>query len=219
MQNVQDLLKIADTLLGPNGCSWDKKQTLLSLQKYLLEEAHEVLEAIDEKDFSKIKEELGDLIYTIVFIAKLSEREKQFTFDEAVDALCQKLIRRHPHVFQEKRELTADQVLDEWHQMKKQEKKRKTVFEGIPETLPLLPKMQLIMKRLKKTNPDVLELEIKESGVKSQGQKNRAQTKEEEIAKKLFALVLDAEDADISLEDLLRRKLKKLKNRLDEQAV
>src|SRR3990167_8148889 len=99
MEEINHLLGIADQLLGPNGCSWDKEQTLFTLQPYLLEEVHEIIEAIDLLDFEKISEELGDVLYALVFVVKLSEKEGHFTMNEAVAGVCEKLIRRHPPVF------------------------------------------------------------------------------------------------------------------------
>lgn len=214
MQEIKKLLDIADTLLGPEGCPWDKKQTLQTLQRYVLEEAHEVIEAIDEGDFSKIKEEIGDLIYTIVFVVKLSEKADKFTFEEALQSLCEKLIRRHPHIFKEKRKLTSDQVLSEWMEIKKSEKKQKHPLAGIPKALPLLMKAQLMVRRLKKSGLAVpedqklkLELEVSEKSEKSK------KISEQELVIKLLTIIAAAERSDFSLEDGLRRELKTLEKK------
>ena len=121
--NFSNLLEVADTLLGDRGCPWDKKQTLQSLQKYLQEEAKELIDAIDQNDSLAIAEEAGDLLYIIIFIVKVAEMQKLFTMDDVTSGIYQKLIRRHPHIFHKKEELDAEEVAKRWKEIKKQEKK------------------------------------------------------------------------------------------------
>ena len=212
---MKRLLDIADTLLGPNGCPWDKKQTLQNLQRYLLEEAHETIEAIDEEDFSKIKEEIGDLIYTIVFIVKLAEKEKKFTFEEALETLSEKLIRRHPHIFKEKRKLTADEVLSEWMEIKKSEKKQKHPLAGIPEKLPLLMRAQLVVRRLKKSGIELSEDQKLKAELEEL--EKAGELSEKELVSKLLTIIAAAEKRDFSLEDSLRRTLKAVEKKVLEK--
>ncbi len=215
MQEMTKLLDIADTLLGDGGCPWDKKQTLENLQRYLIEEAYEAVEAIDEKDFVKIKEEIGDLMYTIVFIVKLAEKKGKFTFAEALDNLSEKLIRRHPHIFGEKRKLTPDQVLAEWMEIKKSEKKQKHPLAGIPEKLPLLMRAQLVVRRLKKSGIALPE----DQNLKAELEELEKSKKmsEKDLVSKLLTLIAAAEKNDFSLEDSLRRELKAVKKKVLEE--
>lgn len=125
MKNFNDLVKLADTLLGPQGCPWDKEQTLDSLKKYILEEANEVVEAIDNKDFENLKEELGDVLFNIVFMSKLAEQSKKFDINDVIENVTKKLIRRHPHIFGDKKASSAQEVKDIWSEMKKEEKRLK----------------------------------------------------------------------------------------------
>ena len=147
MKSFDDLLKLADILLGENGCPWDKKQTIFTLQKHLIEEAHEVIEAIDSKDYDHIKEELGDLLYSIIFIAKVAEKEGKFSVDELTDELYKKYVRRHPHIFGEEKLETSEEVVKAWDKIKTTEKKKKNTG-SFPPTLPLLLKAQKIIKKL-----------------------------------------------------------------------
>ena len=101
MKAFDELLDVARTLNGEKGCPWDIKQTFFSLQPYVIEEAHELVEAVDRGDDQEIVEELGDLLYTVVFYAKVAEREKRFTMEDILNCEKEKLIRRHPHVFGE----------------------------------------------------------------------------------------------------------------------
>ena len=97
--DVKPLTDVMNTRLGEQGCPWDKEQTHMSLRRNLLEEAHEVIEAIDCNDMAHLKEELGDVLLQVVFHAKLAEQEQAFNFNDVVEAITQKMIRRHPHIF------------------------------------------------------------------------------------------------------------------------
>src|SRR5579863_8504265 len=99
MEQFDSLLRVAERLLGPNGCPWDQTQTFASLQPYVLEQAHEVIEAVDLDNDKKILEELGDLLYTVIFYAKLAEKTGRFSLEEILVSIRDKLVRRHPHIF------------------------------------------------------------------------------------------------------------------------
>lgn len=178
--NFEDLIEIANILLGENGCPWDKKQTYKSLRNYLIEESYELTEAIDEDDFELIKEELGDVLYNIVFISKLAEKDSKFTIYEVVDNLCVKLKRRHPHIFSNIKLETEDQVVEQWKKIKMNEKKRENIFENIPKTFPSIMRAQKICKKCKITTDKDLS--------------------ENELCKKLFELSCIAESKNINLE-------------------
>ena len=148
-QNWDRLVEIMDTLRGEAGCPWDKKQTRDSLKPYLIEEAYEVREAIEEKDAMKLKEELGDLLYQILFHARISKEESEFDIEDVLSASCEKMVRRHPHVFGDKKADSAEEVLKQWEEIKKGEKgnDRKSILEGVPAHLPALLRAHQLQAR------------------------------------------------------------------------
>ncbi len=148
MKEFDALLEVADILMGPGGCPWDHKQTLTSLQPYLIEEAHESVEAIDSMIKEDIVEELGDLLYTIVFLAKVGEKENFFTMAEVIEAIKDKLIRRHPHVFSKVKADTLEEIEKNWIRIKKEEGKK----GGVPPSMPLIMRAQKIIKKYNKKN-------------------------------------------------------------------
>ena len=118
----QKLIDIMATLRSENGCPWDKEQTHESLKRYLLEEAYEVLDAIDSGDDAALCDELGDVLLQVVFHAQLATETGRFTIDDVVDAVSDKMIRRHPHVFSGETAADSDAVLKRWEEIKAQEK-------------------------------------------------------------------------------------------------
>src|SRR5256885_174200 len=142
------LVKLQARLRAPNGCPWDIEQTHLTLRTYLIEEAYEVLEALESGDDTKFAEELGDLLLQVVFHAQIATEEGRFTAADVVREVHEKMVRRHPHVFGEKRAKDAKEVLKNWEQIKAEERRAKkseqgteekgpaSLLEGIPHTLP-----------------------------------------------------------------------------------
>ena len=133
-----DLVTIMDRLRGPDGCPWDREQTYATLRRYLLEECYEVADAIDGLDPDKLREELGDLLFQIVFHTTLASEAGQFTLADVARGVHDKLHSRHPHVFGATDADDADQVAANWEDIKKAEKGRASVFDGIPDALPAL---------------------------------------------------------------------------------
>lgn len=125
-------------LRGPDGCPWDREQTHDSLRQYLLEEVHEVFEALDNKDIPHFREELGDLLLQVVFHAQIASEDDLFTLSEVLADLVAKLKKRHPHIFGDARADTSDEVLERWERIKKQEKERTSLLDGVPLSLPAL---------------------------------------------------------------------------------
>ncbi len=198
MHAFDELLKVAERLNGPEGCPWDRTQTFFSLQPYLLEEVHEVLEAVDVKDDEKTIEELGDLFYTIIFYCKIAQRDKRFTIQQVIESVLAKLIHRHPHVFGDTRADTPEEVMKEWEKRKlaeKAHKDRKSALDGIPESLPPITKAQKIIRKIVHKNPAFF-LSAKESPAST----------EDEIANELVAVLCKACQKDIDVESVLRRK-------------
>ncbi len=187
MKALDKLLDIARQLNGPDGCPWDLTQTFESLKHYVLEEAHEVIEAVDEGDDPLLIEELGDLFYVVIFYAMVAEKESRFTLDEIITHVSDKLVRRHPHVFGEEAALSADEVIHRWEEIKKEEKpQRKSAIDGIPKTLGLLMRAQKIFSKMHKANYSV-EIEGDDMGAQ------------------ILRLVLKSSDA----EDVVRKALTK----------
>jgi len=134
-----ELVSIMKTLRSKDGCPWDKKQTHKSITPYLLEEAYEVIEAINNNDSENLKEELGDLLLQVVFHAQIASDNNKFVIEDVIKAISNKLIIRHPHVFGDKKGLTKDwHVRDFWEKQKKESKKRDSVIDGVPKALPAL---------------------------------------------------------------------------------
>lgn len=122
-KNFQDLIQIIAQLRGENGCPWDRAQTHDSLKTCLTEEAGEVLAAIDSRDDENLCEELGDLLLQVVMHAQIAAEENRFTIEDVIDGVSQKMIRRHPHVFGDKKAMTQEESLKLWEEIKRQEKK------------------------------------------------------------------------------------------------
>ena len=144
------LTEIVNTLMGENGCPWDKVQTRESLKPYLIEEAYETLEALDGNNPEEIKEELGDLLYQILFHAKISENKKEFNITDVIESISNKMEHRHPHVFKKGTLETPDEVAAQWEEIKIKEKGkagRKSVLDGIPSYLPSLLRSQKLQKK------------------------------------------------------------------------
>ena len=122
-KDIADLIAIMDRLRRPqDGCPWDLEQTFLTIAPYSIEEAYEVADAVERGDMVDLREELGDLLLQVVFHAQMAREQSLFDFGDVVETICAKLIRRHPHVFGEARDLTPDQVKDVWGEIKRQEK-------------------------------------------------------------------------------------------------
>ncbi|ACM20236.1 nucleoside-5'-triphosphate pyrophosphohydrolase MazG [Geotalea daltonii FRC-32] len=143
------LIEIMRRLRAPGGCPWDAEQTHESLKRYLVEECYEVLEAIDAKDPVNLKEELGDLMLQPVFHAAIAEECGEFTIDDVLDTVNEKLIRRHPHVFGDQIVKSADEQVANWERIKKAEKgeERKSALSGIPPHLPALMKAHKVTEK------------------------------------------------------------------------
>ncbi|NOZ25850.1 MAG: nucleoside triphosphate pyrophosphohydrolase, partial [Nitrospirae bacterium] len=204
-----------------NGCPWDREQTRQSLKPFLIEETYELLEAIEEDDPEKIKEELGDLLFQIVFHARIAEERGEFDIGDVIETIAEKMVSRHPHVFGGKRLHTADEVLDRWEEHKRQEGKLKeSVLEGIPRNLPSLLKAHRVQERVSRVGFDwnraedvfhVVESEIGEfRSALREGDKARI---EEEMGDILFTLVNLARFVDINPDEALRKTIAKFVRR------
>ena len=141
-RSFDELVQLMTKLRGPDGCPWDRKQTLPSLKPFVIEESYEVVDAIDRDDRLDLCEELGDFLLQAVFIAEVTREEGSFDIYDAVTAIHEKLVRRHPHVFGDVEARDAEQVLVNWEKLKNEERKaeNKSVLAGVPQSLPALLK-------------------------------------------------------------------------------
>lgn len=159
---IDDLRTVMKKLLGENGCPWDKAQTHESLKKYFIEETYEVIDAIDNKDTANLCEELGDVLFQIVFHSELAEKENLFLFDDVVDGITKKMISRHPHVFLNSEETDKNKINEKWESIKKQEKGYKSnieIIKSIPHSLPALIRAEKTISKAEKTKTDCLNFE------------------------------------------------------------
>ena len=132
------LITLMEILRSPQGCNWDRQQDHKSLLPYLIEETYEVIEAVNTERYADLKEELGDLLCQIVFHAQLARERGDFGMDEVINNLVEKLIRRHPHVFDKKRDLDAREVRDQWEKIKVRSGEKSSVLSGLPRSMPAL---------------------------------------------------------------------------------
>jgi MazG family protein len=230
------LLGIMRTLRAPGGCPWDREQTLASLRPFVLEETYEVLDAIEGGTPAHLKEELGDFLFEAVFLSRISEEQGAFTMSDVLDAICDKLVRRHPHVFArdaQEAELTTGEVIEKWETLKARERavqglepaRRTTTLSGVPKTLPALLRAYEISARaaavgfdwqapgdvLDKIDEEVAEVRHEvESG--ATGDLSRA---EEEMGDLLFAIANLARKLGIEPEAALRRATGKFTARFE----
>lgn len=223
MENeIKPLLDVMDTLLGENGCPWDKEQTHQSLRKNLLEEAHEVIEAIDSADMEHLKEELGDVLLQVVFHAKLAQQEGAFTFGDVVDAVTQKMIRRHPHIFGDTVAKDAETVLSNWEEIKKKEKGQtdepQSVMGKLPPTLPALMKAEKVQQKAHRVGFDWSDIEGPKDKIREELAEIDAALAgdgdvEDEVGDLLFSAVNLARFAHVDPEQALDRSVQKFVRR------
>jgi MazG family protein len=220
------LVRLMDRLREPGGCPWDREQTYESLRGYLLEEAYEVAEALDQGDSRALGEELGDLLFQIVFLSRLAKEQGAFTIDDVVRTIAEKMVRRHPHVFGDVKAESSAQVLQNWEAIKREEKAASprpaeaSLLDGIPAALPALLKAQRLGSKaarvgfdwkepqavLAKTREELEEL----SQAVSQGDRDRVR---EELGDLLFVLAMLARHMEIDPEGALERANRKFRER------
>lgn len=151
MKEFDRLLEIVEKLRSPEGCPWDREQTLYSMKADMMEEASELLDALDNKDAENIAEELGDLLLHVVMHARIAEEDGLFTIEDVARGINEKLIRRHPHVFAGAEAKTTGAVLKNWEEIKKREKRGKpepeSVLDKLPASMPTLMKAEKLQKK------------------------------------------------------------------------
>jgi tetrapyrrole methylase family protein / MazG family protein len=212
LAGVQQILEVMDRLRGDNGCPWDRAQSHESLRPYLLEETYEVLEALDDGKLDDLRLELGDLLFQVVFHARLSQEKGQFDFGDVAQAIADKLISRHPHVFGDLKVETSEEVLMNWEQLKKKERgPNSSVLDGVPKALPSLARCQRLQDKASRVGfdwPDVagpLDKVLEELGeLKAEIASNDKERIGEELGDLLFSVVAVARHLEVNAEDVLR---------------
>ena len=218
-QKLKDLISLVEKLRAPDGCDWDRKQTSETIIPYLLEESHEVVEAILENKPSLLREELGDLLLNIVFQAVLASEKKEFTMEEVIDDINKKIVNRHSHIFSNDSTENYSSKKN-WELNKKKQKKRDSILDGVPNSLsPLIVSHRLqdksaavgfewsnIEQAIKKIDEELKELKL---GIKNQDKNNI----EEEIGDLLTTIVNLSRFLNISSELALKKANKKFYNR------
>jgi MazG family protein len=214
----EELVRVMARLRAPGGCPWDRKQTFDSIKAYTLEETHEVMDAIDRKDWPNLAEELGDLLLQPVFLAEIAAEQKLFTIEDSLDAINQKLVRRHPHIFGDASAETPEDVKQRWDEIKKQEKAEQgngqsgSMLDGILRSLPALVEAEKISKKaaaagfewpnvngvLEKLQEEAAELTQAQQGATREGL-------EHEVGDLLFTLVNLARFLHVDPEQALRK--------------
>src|SRR6266540_7357927 len=147
LSSFAGLRRIIARLRGPDGCPWDRVQTHESLAPYLLEEAHETLDALDSKEMAKLCEELGDLLFQVLIHVQLAEEAGAFAMRDVIRGIGDKLVRRHPHVFGDAVAETPEAVIEQWDELKEGERPGKSALAGIPPSLPALGQAQALQRR------------------------------------------------------------------------
>ncbi|MBW2092547.1 MAG: nucleoside triphosphate pyrophosphohydrolase [Deltaproteobacteria bacterium] len=216
--------EILNRLLDPeSGCPWDRKQTPHTLKTYLLEEIYELLEAIEGKDTSAIKDELGDCFFLLAFISRLFEAGGQFDLEEALDAAAEKIIRRHPHVFGETPPLSgADEVKEKWHELKQKEKRTGNYLASVPRSLPALMRAHRLSERAGRMGFDwsepvkVLETLEKEMAELKDALTQQVQSRiSSELGDLLFTLANLARHLNVNGEEALQAANSRFENRFN----
>ncbi len=211
----RELVAVIARLRGPDGCPWDREQTFVSLRPYLLEETYEILEALDDEDFARLKEELGDLLMHIVFQAQIAREEGLFDIDDVLRTINEKLIRRHPHVFGDVEVEGTREVLENWEKIKLGEGE-KTLLGGVPRSLPALLRAFRVQEKASgvgfdwKRDRDVIAKITEE--IKELRAAKRSQDKEkiaDEFGDLLFSIVNLSRFWGVSPEEALRRTTEK----------
>ncbi|HUA59064.1 MAG TPA: nucleoside triphosphate pyrophosphohydrolase [Verrucomicrobiae bacterium] len=224
-EKFQKLVEIMARLRAPGGCPWDREQTFDTIKPYLLEETYEVMDAIDARDWPELTGELGDLLLQSVFFSQMAAEQNLFSISDALDAINEKLVRRHPHVFGEQTAETAGQVLRIWDAVKAKEKKQKGastagLLDGVPRALPALVEAQQLTSRAANVGFDwpnaaqVLEKLHEELAEFDEARRNSsAEELEGELGDMLFVLVNLARFVKVDPEQALRRTNAKFRKR------
>ncbi len=232
-ERFEALVRIMERLRAEGGCPWDREQTRESLKPFLIEEAYEVVEAIDEGDPKKLMEELGDLLFQVVFHAQVAAERREFTIGQVLAETADKMVRRHPHVFGDGTASTAREVLEQWEELKREERDAAaaapaSALDGVPKELPALLRAQRVQDKASRAGFDWPEI----SGVIAKVEEELGELKEAlqgaapeepalsevegvelELGDLLFSLVNLARFLNLSAEEALRKSIARFATR------
>ncbi len=199
---IDELIEVMARLRAPEGCPWDQEQSHMSIRLNAVEEVYELVDAIESDDDDEMLEELGDLLLQVVFHAQMAKERKAFDFDDIARVITEKLIRRHPHVFEDVNVEGVAEVWNQWDAIKKKEKEgtvheRKSAFDGIPRHLPALMQAFELVKKARKHD-----LLPEEKGTLTKA----------DLGAELFELAQNAQSSGWQAEELLREEVKKQEN-------
>ena len=223
-RSFDELVQLMTTLRGPEGCPWDRKQTLPDLKPFVIEEAYEVVDAIDRDDRGALAEEVGDLLLEAVFIAEVTREEGSFDVYDSITAIHDKLVRRHPHVFGEVEAKDAEQVVVNWEKLKNEERKaeNKSVLAGVPQSLPALLKASRLTEKASRVGfdwrraEDVFDKIDEELGeLRTAVAGGDTAAVREEVGDLLFALANIARKLEINPEEALQGTNRKFMRRFE----
>jgi MazG family protein len=224
-RKFQKLIEIMARLRAPGGCPWDREQTFESIKPYMLEETYEVLDAIDRRDWDELRSELGDFMLQAVFFAQMAAEEKLFDIGDSLDAINEKLVRRHPHVFADETAETGDDVKKRWDEIKAEERKQKKeapqgLLDSVPRALPALVEAQQITSRAARVGFDwqntaevLAKLDEERAEFSEACERGTHDQIEDELGDLLFVLVNLARFVKVDPEQALRRTNAKFRQR------
>ncbi len=219
-QSFEDLVRIMGRLREPGGCPWDREQTYRTLRSYLLEECYEVVDALDRDDRPALREELGDLLFQVVFLSRIAQEEGHFDATDVIRGIGAKIVRRHPHVFAGAEAKTTEEVLKSWEEIKRHEKQATagpkagdpSVLSGIPRALPALLKAQRLGTKAARVGFDWKRAEDVLAKVEEEVRELRAavpsgggDAAREELGDLLFSVVMLSRHLGVDPEEALER--------------
>lgn len=226
-KTFSDIVELSKYLRSPDGCPWDKEQTLLTLRKYILEEAYEVIQAIESDDNDEIVEELGDFLFQVVFASQIASENKRFDVEDVITKLHNKLVRRHPHVFGDKKAKDAGDAVKSWQNEKSKEKSGKKRLLDVPKSMPSLLRAQRVGEKVSQLGFDWGDIQgvldkVKEEISELENELNKADMtgSQEELGDLFFSLVnlarhmgVDAETVSHNSTDKFIIRFNKLEDR------
>jgi MazG family protein len=222
-KSLDRLLQIMEALRAQ--CPWDQKQTIESLRPLTIEETYELCDAIIKKDWNGLKEELGDVLLHLVFYAKIASEQNQFNFNDVIEAVCNKLVYRHPHIYSNVKVSNEQEVKENWEKLKQKERK-KSVLSGVPEALPALIKALRIQDKSKQVGFEwdttaQVQAKVKEEldELKEAMEENNQDHIEEEFGDVLFSLVNLARFLNVDPELALERTNRKFMDRFNKMEI
>jgi tetrapyrrole methylase family protein/MazG family protein len=223
-RSFEELVQLMTRLRGPGGCPWDRDQTLETLKPFIIEESYEVVDAIDRGDRRALAEELGDFLLQAVFVAEIARQEGSFDIGDAITAIHEKLVRRHPHVFGDVEAKDAEQVLVNWEKLKNEERKKENqgVLAGVPQSLPALLRASRLTEKAARVGfdwrraEDVLEKLDEESGELREAIASGDPAKvHDEIGDLLFTMANIARKVGVNAEEALQAANRKFTRRFE----